>query len=232
MADVSARLRPDLAPRWHTLALVALIVAVAITGTLVARSSAAPPRDVGVDDALLGYAQIVAVQALLLAYAARIARGRWRLRELVGRTWTGRRAVTDLAIAVALVVAIIGLETIWSTLMPARPDAAPPTFLPRTILQLATWLVVAVVVGTCEELVHRGYLQPHLGALVRSEPLGCVLSAALFGLAHLEQGLSAAVRIGVYGALLGAVTLHRKSVIPGVIAHVAIDVAAGVAALR
>ena len=49
----------------------------------------------------------------------------------------------------------------------------------------------------------------------------------LFGVAHLEQGVPFAVRAGVYGVVLGVLTLARGSLVPSVLAHVGIDALAG-----
>ena len=220
-----------LAPPWHTAALVAVMLAVAITGSLLQR--AAPPP---VSAALPGssstriwqqYLPLLLVNGLLVLYVARLFRTRNALSDLVGRLW--RRpadAAIDAAFAVLAFALIVAIEALTAPLFAGR-NAAVTALLPSTGAERLTWLFVASVVGACEELVYRGYLQTQLGAFTRSATLGLVLQAALFGLAHLEQGAGSALRIAVYGLGFGLLALRRASLLPGILCHVGIDVASG-----
>ena len=49
----------------------------------------------------------------------------------------------------------------------------------------------------------------------------------MFGLAHGEQGASAAARAALYGAGLGALARWRRSLAPGIVCHVWTDLASG-----
>jgi membrane protease YdiL (CAAX protease family) len=106
-------------------------------------------------------------------------------------------------------------------------NAAIAQLLPSTEAERLTWLVVAVSVGFCEEVVYRGYLQTQLAAFTRSRTLGVALQAALFGIAHLEQGPASALRIGAYGLVLGVLASARGSLLPGMLCHIGIDLASG-----
>jgi membrane protease YdiL (CAAX protease family) len=118
-------------------------------------------------------------------------------------------------------------ELAWQRLFGRAPEAGIRGLLPRDTLERIAWCVVALSVGFCEEVVYRGYLQKQLAALSGRVTLGLALQAALFGIAHLEQGFGAAGRVGLYGVGLGALALFRGSLVPGIIAHVAIDLAVG-----
>lgn len=137
----------------------------------------------------------------------------------------------DLGFAAGVVVVIVGTESVWRSLM-VRPNAPTPALLPHPSAELGAWLFVACVVGVCEEIVYRGYLQRQLAAFTRSTALGGILSAVLFGVAHLEQGAGVATRAAVYGLVLGAVAHRRRSLVPGMIAHVVIDGTAALLAAR
>jgi uncharacterized protein len=146
---------------------------------------------------------------------------------LLGRRWrTAGRAFTDLACALAGFFVIMGVEFASARLFVVGRNAAIAALLPSTGAERLTWIAVAVSVGFCEEVVYRGYLQTQLGAFTRSRVLGVVLQALLFGLAHLEQGPAAAARIAGYGLLFGALAQFRRSLLPGIACHVAVDLAA------
>jgi membrane protease YdiL (CAAX protease family) len=222
---------PALAPLGHTAALIAVMLAVAITGTLLQRAGAqatpmpAPARS----DARIWshYLPLLLVNGLLLLYVARLFRPRNVLAELVGPYWRGPLpALVDLLFASLALGLIVSIEALTGPLLSGR-NAAVSALLPSTEAERLTWLLVAASVGFCEEVVFRGYLQPQLSAFTRSASLGVVLQAALFGLAHLEQGAGAALRIGVYGLILGALVRYRGSLLPSIVCHIGIDLASG-----
>jgi membrane protease YdiL (CAAX protease family) len=222
---------PLVAPMWHTGALVALIVAVAVVGSILtalggqgAASAAAGPRW------LTGYLPMIVVQIGLAVYVTRVARPPGTARAMVGRSSPGVRGrAADVAVAAAGAAAIVGIELAWSALTHSGANQRVLAALPHTLLERAAWVLVAVVVGVSEELVYRGYLQRQLAAFTRSDALGWALQAALFGVAHLEQGGAAAARVAVYGLVLGATVRARRSLVPAMLAHVAIDLASGLA---
>ncbi len=233
MTDEPAKLRPALAPAWHLAALVGLILVVAITGSVITGSTGAVQRPPTTSEITLGFAQMATVQLALLAYVCRVGRGRWHFGVLLGEEWRPRRrAPVDIVMALAVVGCVVGLESAWRGLTGGSADAATATFLPHTTAQIAAWILVATIVGVSEEVVYRGYLQQQLGARARSALIGAVASAGLFGIAHLEQGPATAARAGFYGLLLGAVALRRRSLVPGILAHVTLDIMAGVASVR
>lgn len=97
--------------------------------------------------------------------------------------------------------------------------------LPRTGRQLFWGLIVALAAGTCEEVAYRGFLIPWLGTWFSGWwPL--VLSAAIFGLAHLYQGWIGTLLTAAIGAGLGYVYIVTGSLAPVMLLHVAIDMSA------
>ena len=234
-ASSSVRPRVALAPRWHTGALVSLLLAVALTGTLLQRygASAGALRAPVVSSAariLSQYLPVLLVNAGLLVYCCWLFRAPHTLPALLGERWhPARRAAVDLALAVVSAVVICTLEHYL-----ARPlalgmgrNAAIASLLPSTGAERLTWALVALCVGFCEEVVYRGYLQTQLAAFSGSVAWGVALQAVLFGLAHLEQGLAAALRIGFYGLLLGLLAHFRRSLLPGIVCHVGLDLLSG-----
>jgi membrane protease YdiL (CAAX protease family) len=170
---------------------------------------------------------LLLVNGLLVLYVARLFRPRSALRELIGRHWRGpAEAFSDLLYASLAFGLIVAIE-VWTRPLLAGRNAAVSALLPSTEAERLTWLLVAASVGFCEEVVYRGYLQLQLSAFTRSALLGLVLQAALFALAHLEQGAEAALKIGVYGLILGALARYRGGLLPCIACHVGIDLASG-----
>jgi len=228
----SSPVAPALAPLWHTAALVALYLLVGVVGTLVtARHGSvalAPPAS------RLGavYAPLVVVQVALALYVVRVGRPKSAFTDLLGHRWTDvRRACVDVALALATFVALRLFDLAWARVFVVDRSAVLAE-LPVTGLERAEWAVVAVTVGVSEELVFRGYLQTQLGALTGRAALGVVLQAALFGIAHAEQGGEAVARVALYGAGLGVLARLRRSLLPGMICHVATDLVSGLVRSR
>ena len=100
-------------------------------------------------------------------------------------------------------------------------------FLPRGVLEASLWVGLSASAGFAEELVFRGYLQRQLAALTRSPWAAWALQSALFGISHGYQGAVACAKIAIYGALFGALAIWRRSLRPGMLAHAATDILAG-----
>jgi membrane protease YdiL (CAAX protease family) len=98
---------------------------------------------------------------------------------------------------------------------------------PANGIEIAAWGLLCLVVGFSEELIFRGYLQQQSIAVLRNLPAGVVLTALIFGAAHGYQGVRGIVLIGIYGALFGCITLLRKNLFPGMLAHSWHDFATG-----
>jgi membrane protease YdiL (CAAX protease family) len=225
-SNLPLRERHYLAPPWHTAVLIALILGVAALGTWLSGG----PHDVtplpasGSRITAL-YLPMITVQWGLAVYVCRIGRGESALGSLVGRTWhTIRGAAVDVAVAIACVGLVLALEHALGPPSAGRA-AAVSALLPHTLAERGVWSAVALSAGVCEELVYRGYLQTQLRAFTGSAAAGVLVQGALFGIAHGEQGAGAAARAAVYGVVLGLLALSRKSLVPGMLTHVAIDFA-------
>ena len=219
-----------LAPRWHTALLVLLLLSVALCGTLLQLN--AGPRvaaPVATDARILSqYLPLLLVNGGLLLYTCRLFRARNALPDLLGQRWHGaRRAALDLALSLLACVLIQGLEVAFVRHFGVGRNAAVSALLPRTGAERLVWALVAVGVGFCEEVVYRGYLQTQLAAFTGSVRWGVLLQAALFGIAHAEQGWGSALRIAGYGLVFGILARVRRSLLPSIASHVILDLAAG-----
>jgi hypothetical protein len=218
----------SLAPVWHTAALVALIVAVALVGTLLG-AAAAPshPTQGRAIGAAISLVPSIVVGWGLVFYVARVGRPRNALGSLLGRGW--RRpgeAATDAALAAGAFVLIEGTAFVVRRLSGGGAESVVQA-LPRAPLVQATWVAFALSAGFCEEVVYRGYLRRQLAAFTRRADAGILLQGVLFGVAHLDQGPGKATLAASYGILLGALAWWRRSLLPGILCHVAVDVVAG-----
>lgn len=211
-----------LAPAWHTRALVALLLAVATTGSLLEPAALQPFEVTSV--IVRAYLPLVLVNVMLCLYASGVGLDRNLLAELLGRfRGSGRRLLTDGGIGIGLALALIAAENALQRWVGVPESIAAHALMPSSIAERLAWLPVAALVGFSEELVYRGYLQRQLTALSGWLPFGVLAQAALFGIAHAEQGGWAVGRFAVYALVLGCVAAARRSLAPGVLCHVAVD---------
>lgn len=215
-----------LAPPWHTALLVALIVSVAFVGLVLMPEGVPSPAPAARVWTL--HLPVILVQAGMLFYVCRVGRTANAFGALLGRRWDGvSRLLGDLGLATACFAAVHAIEFGWYHWIDPHGGASIATLLPRSSHERLTWAVLSLSVGVGEEFVYRGYLQTQLGAFTRSPAVGILLQASLFGLAHGDQGPGAMVRLAFYGVVFGVVAKRRGSLLPAIVAHVAIDLSSG-----
>jgi membrane protease YdiL (CAAX protease family) len=218
-----------LAPRWHTAALVFLILAVAVTGTVLGRGAPGAVLSPGAR-AKLVYLPLLLVEWSLVAYVCRIGRASNALGVLLGAGWrSARGAILDVALAAAGWFVIEASEAAFGRFATAS-NVAVVTMLPHSGVERALWGLVAGSAGFCEEVVYRGYMQTQLTAFTGRVSLGFALLAFLFGIAHGEQGLAIVIRFALYGVGFGVIARWRGSLVPGILCHVGVDLAGGLLA--
>lgn len=125
----------------------------------------------------------------------------------------------------ALAIILIFRETARFLGVPETPLLR--ALLPRTRRERTLFGVVSLAAGTGEEVAYRGYLIPVLATVTGLGP-AAVLSTLVFGVLHAYQGWLGVLRTGVMGAMLAAGFLASGSLWPPIIAHVLIDVLAGI----
>ena len=174
------------------------------------------------------YLPIIAAQFSLAFYVCRVGRSQSAFAALLGRRWSTIRVfLSDAALAASGWLLLEASEFAWGTFAGRGIPASVSALVPHTWFARLAWVLVSVVVGVCEELVYRGYLQVQLTAFTRRGSLGIGLQAALFGIAHAEQGAATAVRFAVYGLAFGALARWRRSLLPGILCHVWTDLTSG-----
>lgn len=220
--------RPQLiAPGWHTFVVVLTMLTLSLL-------SARPPRYTHIGPFrghIPGYLIAMSIEWALLGfvwYGVRL-RG-FRLRDLVGGKTTFVGTLNDFGIAfVFMIGAAIMLRSLFSLIL-AIPNPGLRRILPRGQTEIIVFLLLALTAGICEEIICRGYLQRQFTALTRTALGGALIQAVIFGLAHAYQGRKFMLVIGVYGYLLGVLAHWRRSLRPGMMAHVLQDSLAGLLA--
>ncbi len=223
----------SVAPSWHTALLVGLVLAVAISGialTWMGATVLEPRAGAGESKVANLYVPAIAVQWLLALYVCRIGRPSNALRDLLGPAWCVReRVMGDLAIALGLFVLIVGTALALQRFAQVGRSPSVESLLPRRMEERAAWIVVALSAGICEEIVFRGYLLAQFTSLTGNPVVALVIQALLFGVAHANQGAVGAAVAGASGLLFGLVAWRRRSLLPCIACHVALDLAAGFA---
>lgn len=227
-----------IAPIWHTLLLVLLILGNSLLGS--SKLGAVTTQS----SRLLLYAGTFITQLVLILIVWFGIRSRIRFRDLIGGRWkTVEDFLLDVALAIAFLVASllllfvirIALGTIdLHNLEKSKDDAlrilAP--LAPHNYLEAGLFVVLSVFAGLFEEIIFRGYLQRQFIALFRNVPAGIVASGTIFGLAHGYQGGRMMITIGIFGIFFGILAYLRKSLRPGMMAHAFQDSLAGITLFR
>lgn len=218
--------RKLIAPVWHTVALLALLGAYSYFGS--SRGLAAPTTAASQKFLIVQYSVTIVFEffLLFLVWIGIRIKG-MRLRELIGGRWKSpENFLIDVGIAIGFwVIAIFVLAGLGYVLGLANPSQQKEAkqladlIAPQGWATLVMWTLLSSVAGFVEEIVFRGYFQRQLGVITRNVAVGVVLSALIFGCAHGYEGPRRMVLIAVYGAMFSLLTLWRKSLRPGMMAH-------------
>jgi membrane protease YdiL (CAAX protease family) len=104
--------------------------------------------------------------------------------------------------------------------------------LPQNFLESLAFLALTATVALCEELLYRGFVFAAIERATSSAGLAAAGSAFLFALAHLYQG-KRGVRTTFFVGLLFAVSrIWTGSIAPTILAHLVVDLLAGLLAPR
>jgi membrane protease YdiL (CAAX protease family) len=107
----------------------------------------------------------------------------------------------------------------------ALTDFAAELMIPRSARERLIFPIVAFTAGVCEEYITRGvafalilYVIPDISPFLLP-----VISAVVFGFAHIYQGVSGIAKTGVIGLILGFIYVATGSLFPGMLLHFVID---------
>jgi membrane protease YdiL (CAAX protease family) len=102
--------------------------------------------------------------------------------------------------------------------------------LPVNFLEYLVYSALAITAGACEEFVYRGFAISAFSKVGLPLWLVVIISSILFGLAHAYQGRAGIVSTGIFGVLLAIGRLGFGSLVPVMMWHAGLDLAAGIAA--
>jgi membrane protease YdiL (CAAX protease family) len=228
-ASKTWRGRELVAPLWHSILLIAAVLAVSALGLGGKAHHSLATHHVREYLLTLGWEWLLGAAVLW---------GLWLrgtpLRSLLGQVrqgpsgWLGDTAAAGIfwvgssvilgAVAVLLKFAHVKL-----------PDQTVTSLAPTNVLELTLFLALSVSAGICEELLFRGYFQQQFEQLAGGRVwVGVVGSALLFGSAHLYEGLAGVIAITVFGAMFSLLALKRRSLRAGMIAHAWHDAFSGI----
>lgn len=229
-----------IAPLWHTLLIIALILANSFTGsTKMAAIHGSIAR-------IMLYAGTFITQSILILIVWFGIRSRHvRMRDLIGGRWkTVESFLLDAALAIGFLIladaALIGLRIAVGALnlhdilyngQKVKDDAIRMLgpLAPHTYLEAGLFVLLSIFASIFEEIIFRGYLQRQLGLMTQNAIIGIIASGVVFGLAHGYQGSRMMFVIAVFGILFGILAHLRKSLRPGMMAHAVQDSYSGIA---
>jgi membrane protease YdiL (CAAX protease family) len=220
--------KPPVAAAWHTAVLILVVGAWASWGYLGTHTSQYQQNP----HRLFTYILTAGWEWLVVAYIAWGVRSHGlRFRELLGNRWKSfTDFLKDFGIAAAFwIFALVVLGVVNFAFLHLKPQPSVKLMLPQTILESVVWVFVCVTAGFCEETIFRGYLQRQFIAWTGNISAGVVLSALLFGAAHIYGGFKSAILITVFGLLFGILAEFRGSLLPGMMTHAWQDTLAGLA---
>ncbi len=135
---------------------------------------------------------------------------------------TAPRMLSYVFIAIGLQLACGWLSVLITNLLSAagvtayEADFSTTTEVKSVVLMAIYTCIIAPVT---EELFYRGFLMKNLSRV--SQRFGIMASAVIFGLAH--QNISQFVLAFVVGVFMGYLTVKHNSLVPSIIAHVAVN---------
>jgi membrane protease YdiL (CAAX protease family) len=126
----------------------------------------------------------------------------WSDPSLVRSLFRSRRLLRDLLLGIAFCGLLLFLDR----------------FFPHSRDEQIT-IAIAVTAGVCEEVVFRGYLQRQYALFLGSRFAAILLQAILFAAVH----PGARLEVFVIGVLLGILARKARSLRPGIVCHLLID---------
>ena len=221
--------RELIAPWWHT---ILVLVPIAIGSVAGAYQHGLPNANIpGMSFRLSSYITVLAIEVIpvFLIWFALRRRG-LSLDALVSGRWQTRGAFfRDLGLAVAFMAIAIPVVGVLLHFIGDNTESTLGNITPKTVPELVVWLGLAAIGGFCEEVVFRGYLVRQFSAWTGNRGVALVIQGVAFGLAH-GYYQRAMVVVMVQGWLLGLLATWRKSLRPGILAHVMQDALGGVVA--
>lgn len=206
------------------------MLAIAILGAIQSPISEWPTTLARPHARVLLYVRILVLQWLWVGYVRfGMRHSATSMRTLVDDSrWTLLHWLRYLAIGFAGWVAYLAIGAGLSKMLHPSAEALRglAAMLPHSPAERTLWAAFAVSAGVCEEIVYRGYLMRQFQALTGNRFVAVVLQALCYGLVHLAFPVQMLVGVLALGLLLGGIAVWQKSLVPGMILHVAVGLVA------
>jgi membrane protease YdiL (CAAX protease family) len=208
-----------IAPWWHTLLVISLIVGTSVLGSLQSRKHGFGRHHAA------NYLLTIAwewVLAAIVYWGIRLRRV--PLRQLLGERRHGWKAL-GIDVAAALIFWTMSTVILAALAVPFRlahmqeAQKVIAQLAPQNLYEFLIWVALSVTAGFCEELIFRGYLQQQFARIGRRAWIGVAASAVCFGSAHGYEHFSGVVLITAYGAMFSVLVIKMRSLRPAMMAH-------------
>ncbi len=184
------------------------------------------------------YGSTIAFQWILSAVTVwRCVAHGWSLPSL-GVALAHRSAAIGIGLALASVLALVQFVAFrqLGRVPPERRGRLAEIarkLMPQNLAEALAFVALVCTVSVCEELLFRGFafsaFQRVFGGSAAAAILG---SSILFGVGHFYQGRRGVANTSVLGAIFAAVRLWTGSLVPAILAHLAVDLVAGLGGSR
>lgn len=183
------------------------------------------------------YASTIAFQWVAVAFSAWRAWADGFSYADLGLSWGQPLLIGGLTIGgTAAVVTLqwLNLRRIGRSTSPLRGplQALAQRILPQSSREVALFCALALTAGLCEEFLYRGFAMASLTRLGLPGWAVVIVSAILFGLAHLYQGRGGFGGTLILGLLFGLSRSQLGTLVPVIAWHIGVDLAAGIAGPR
>ena len=199
---------------------------------LLARSSLTSAERIAI------YGSTIAFQWILSGLTAWrcVARG-WSLASL-GIALADRRAAIGIGLALAWTLALVQFVAFrqLGRVAPERrgrlADIAQK-LMPQNLIEALPFVALVCTVSVCEEFLYRGFVFAAFLRVFGGSAMAAIFgSSILFGVGHFYQGRRGIANTFVLGAIFAGVRFWTGSLAPSILAHLAVDLVAGLAGSR
>lgn len=168
------------------------------------------------------YFEGLILQTLLLAISAGVA-------GLAGITLFARTGIAFADVLLVFAILALALTAMMTGWRVAKPEARRRVsiLIPVTRAERRLFIVLSLAAGVSEEVAFRGVLPAILERTTGSLWIAFLISATAFALAHLLQGWTSAMFVGIFGLVLHLLVWTTGTLWTAIAVHVLYDVVAG-----
>jgi uncharacterized protein len=219
----------SIAPWWHAALLVAFLLSVSVLTGIESKAGGFSAGHVR------RYLFGIVWEWLLAALAWWGIRMRHvPVRQLLGRRRRGWKMwARDFGVAMIFwiisMIVLAAIAVVLRLMHLVTVQRAALDLAPQSALEFALWFGLCITAGMVEEFVFRGYLLQQFASIGGRLWLGVLVSSVLFGASHGYQGIGGMIAITAYGAMFCVLTVKRKSLRAGMMAHAWHDSVTGIA---